>query len=94
MGKRCLRPVETIMEKTWEQKVRERAHAIWEREGRPENAGEQHWARAEEELRAEKQAEKLAGRVSETVPDSEQGSGVEENPPTRPNKRTATSKEG
>ena len=33
--------------------VRERAHAIWEREGRPEGRAEHHWAQAEEELRAE-----------------------------------------
>lgn len=66
------------MEETWEQKVRERAHAIWEREGRPESAGEQHWARAEEELRNEQEAGKLAGGSSETMPESEQGSGVEE----------------
>jgi hypothetical protein len=34
-------------------RVRERAHAIWEREGRPEGGAERHWAQAEEELRAE-----------------------------------------
>jgi hypothetical protein len=32
-----------------EQRVRERAHAIWEREGH----AERHWAMAVEELRAE-----------------------------------------
>ena len=81
------------MEKTWEQKVRERAHAIWEQEGRPENAGEQHWARAEEELRAEEQAEKLAGSVRETVPEAEQVSGIDENPVTRRIRRAAKSQE-
>ena len=40
-------------DETWEQKVRERAHAIWEREGRPDGAAERHWAMAETELRAE-----------------------------------------
>jgi hypothetical protein len=39
-------------ETSWEQRVRERAYAIWEREGRPEGGTERHWARAEEELRA------------------------------------------
>jgi hypothetical protein len=34
-------------------KARPRAHAIWERLGRPEDAGERHWAQAEKELRAE-----------------------------------------
>jgi len=37
----------------WLEKVRVRAHAIWERLGRPEGAEERHWAQAEEELRAE-----------------------------------------
>ena len=42
-----------MSDRTWEQKVRERAHAIWEREGRPDGAAERHWAMAETELRAE-----------------------------------------
>ena len=33
--------------------MRERAHAIWEREGRPDGAAARHWAMAETELRAE-----------------------------------------
>jgi hypothetical protein len=41
----------------WQQKVRERAYAIWEREGRPEGGAEQHWAQAVEELRAEEQGQ-------------------------------------
>jgi Protein of unknown function (DUF2934) len=40
------------MEAGWE-KVRARAHATWEREGRPEGGAERHWGQAEEELRAE-----------------------------------------
>lgn len=34
-------------------KMREQAHAIWEREGRPEGQAERHWAQAEEELRGD-----------------------------------------
>jgi DNA-binding response OmpR family regulator len=34
-----------------EQRVRERAYAIWEREGRPYGQAERHWFSAEEELR-------------------------------------------
>jgi Protein of unknown function (DUF2934) len=37
----------------WLEKVRARAHAIWERLGRPEGAADGHWSQAEEELRAE-----------------------------------------
>ena len=35
----------------YEQLVRERAHALWEREGRPEGAADRHWSLAEAELR-------------------------------------------
>ena len=41
------------MEAEWEDKVRARAYAIWERGGWPEGEAERHWAQAEEELRAE-----------------------------------------
>jgi hypothetical protein len=41
------------MNDEWEERVRVRAHAIWEREGRPDGGAEQHWVLAEEELRAE-----------------------------------------
>jgi hypothetical protein len=43
------------MDAGWDDKVRTRAYAIWEREGRPEGGAERHWAEAEEELRAEEQ---------------------------------------
>ena len=39
------------MHGNWEERVRVRAHAIWEREGRPDGGGEQHWVLAEEQLR-------------------------------------------
>ena len=45
------------MDETWQRKVRERAHAVWEREGCPEGWAERHWAQAEEELRSEGQGE-------------------------------------
>ncbi len=41
------------MDAGWEDKVRARAYAIWESEGQPEGGAEWHWAKAEEELRAE-----------------------------------------
>jgi hypothetical protein len=41
------------MDAEWDDKVRARAYAIWEREGRPEGGAERHWAQAAEELRAE-----------------------------------------
>jgi Protein of unknown function (DUF2934) len=40
-------------ERSAEQRVRERAYAIWLREGSPEGHAEQFWLMAEEELMAE-----------------------------------------
>ena len=45
-----------------EQRVRERAHAVWEREGRPDGEAERHWATAEEEeLRSQRDAAAAPG---------------------------------
>jgi DNA-binding response OmpR family regulator len=44
-----------------EQRVRLRAHAIWEREGRPEGEDARHWAEAEAGLRAEEGRGRAAG---------------------------------
>jgi Protein of unknown function (DUF2934) len=41
------------MDDAWEQLVRERAYAIWLREGSPDGHAEQFWLMAEEELLAE-----------------------------------------
>lgn len=35
-----------------EQRIRERAHRIWEEEGRPEGREDEHWRRAEREIDA------------------------------------------
>jgi hypothetical protein len=45
------------MDAEWEDKVRARAYAVWEREGQSEGGAERHWAQAEEELRAEGQGQ-------------------------------------
>jgi len=61
-------------------KVRERAYAIWEREGRPEGGAERHWTRAEEELRAEEQGEagpSATVAAPETAAEPEAGPGPE-----------------
>jgi hypothetical protein len=41
------------MDEAWREKVRERAYAIWLREGSPDGRAEQFWLMAEEELLAE-----------------------------------------
>jgi Protein of unknown function (DUF2934) len=59
-------------------KVRERAYAIWEREGQPEGGAERHWAQAEEELRAEEQGmtdPSAAPATPESAPGPERGVG-------------------
>ena len=35
------------MDEAWQQRVRERAYAIWQREGNPDGAPEQYWLMAE-----------------------------------------------
>lgn len=38
-----------------ENRVRERAYEIWERNGRPDGKAEEHWRQAEAEIAAEEQ---------------------------------------
>ena len=38
-----------------EERVRERAYAIWDRAGRPEGKSVEHWVQAEAEIAAEEQ---------------------------------------
>ena len=39
-----------------EDRIRRRAQAIWEREGRPEGREQEHWAQARREIEAEEGA--------------------------------------
>ncbi len=39
-----------------EDRIRRRAHAIWEREGRPEGRHQEHWEQARREIEAEEGA--------------------------------------
>jgi hypothetical protein len=45
-----------MTDEAWQQRVRERAYAIWQRAGNPDGAAEQFWLMAEEELLSEVQA--------------------------------------
>jgi len=50
--------------------IRQRAYAIWEREGRPEGREHEHWIKAVEEIRGETGIEETAepvGNVPETA---------------------------
>jgi CheY-like chemotaxis protein len=46
----------------WEQRVRGRAYAIWQREGRPEGGADRHWSSAEAELQAEAERDTPSAR--------------------------------
>lgn len=54
------------------ERVRRRAHDIWEREGRPEGQHDEHWAQAEaevdDEIRAERQSEETESSAPDTPP--------------------------
>jgi DUF2934 family protein len=43
----------TQQEQLFEERVRQRAHLIWESEGRPEGKAQEHWKKAEEEIKFE-----------------------------------------
>jgi hypothetical protein len=45
------KPEEKDMDQDHQERIRQRAHEIWESEGRPEGRDADHWSRAEEELR-------------------------------------------
>lgn len=49
-----------------EQRIRERAHALWEAEGRPAGRHDQHWTDAEQEIDAASAGEKTV--VTEPQP--------------------------
>jgi hypothetical protein len=63
------------MDTDWEDRVRARAYAIWEREGQLEGGAERHWTQAEEEERAEArgQGEAPAAEVAGTAGRAERG---------------------
>ena len=50
-----------------DRRIRERAHAIWEQEGRPEGREQQHWSQAEQEVGSE-------GEPPATLPGDTSGS--------------------
>jgi hypothetical protein len=50
-----------------EDRIRQRAHEIWEREGRPEGQAESHWHRAAQDLDRE-QADLQPGRPGTAKP--------------------------
>ena len=66
------------MEQPSDDRIRERARLIWEREGRPHGRSDEHWRRAQEELNDE-----LQHNVDRAVPDREHVAGGNGNPISR-----------
>lgn len=52
------------MDHDHQERIRQRAHEIWENEGRPEGRDADHWTQAEQELR-EQSAENPAGEQAQ-----------------------------
>lgn len=67
-----------------EDKIRERAYAIWEREGSPEGMQDWHWEQAEAEIRAEEDAPMDRNDVNQSDPMTDAAGAVgEEAAPAR-----------
>lgn len=62
------------MTETREERIRERAHEIWEREGNPSGQEEAHWEQAAREI----DAEETIANVSSDVEGEPRGLGDEE----------------
>lgn len=58
-----------------DERIRERAHQLWERDGMPEGEHERHWRQASEELRAENSG--VGSGDSESVMDQGLSSGLQ-----------------
>ena len=65
------------------ERVRRRAHDIWEREGRPHGRHDEHWGQAEAEVDDEIRAEQQAAETESSAPDA---------PPKRRRPKAATDK--
>lgn len=59
LTERLRKGAQTLLESAddLQERIRERAQAIWEREGRPEGRHEDHWGQAEKEINAEHAAD-------------------------------------
>jgi hypothetical protein len=52
---------------TDDQRIRERAHQIWEAKGRPEGQDAEHWAQARDEVEFYKEGDATAGSIESSV---------------------------
>lgn len=85
------------MNEDLERRIRERAHRLWEQEGRPEGRDAQHWAQAREMV--EREAGPADGHDSSvgdpgTVWDSGEAGGPSTAPAAEPPRRKSTRRPG
>ena len=57
-------------------RIRQRAHEIWEREGRPEGHHDEHWAQASQEIAAESGASPSDPAAPDEAPTLAAGDGA------------------
>ena len=83
------------MNEAWQERVRERAYEIWQRQGSPDGHADQFWLMAEEELLAEDRSAASAGAAEAgPVPETNEDAlldeaGAESFPASDPPARTA-----
>lgn len=53
--------------------IKQRAYAIWEREGRPDGRHDDHWERASQEMHGLEDAPKTVKKPDHVAPAGEQG---------------------
>lgn len=63
------------MDRDREQKIRDRAHAIWEREGRPHGRHNDHWRLASDEIEHDESGPAMPASVPEPVSSASLASG-------------------
>jgi hypothetical protein len=70
LTERLRKGAQTLLESAGDlqERIRERARAIWEREGRPEGRHEEHWRQAEKETNAENAAGQAEREARATNP--------------------------
>lgn len=91
------------------ERIRHRAHEIWEREGRPHGQHDEHWIRAEREVLAESGQDAETGTgtptkhrsqakgiraAAETISTAASGAGKESAPPAKGTGRKAKTEAG
>ena len=91
LTERLRKGARTLLEGAGElqERIRERAQAIWEREGRPEGRHEDHWGQAEKEINAEnaagqpKRKARASNPKTEKAPDKVEVKSAAAEPATR-----------